>query len=137
MLTCGFQEDSGWFCFAFSNLSVDHLIHIIVVGEKIIEDQSNKGSTMRQVFVLVAVVWFSILLPDYFRSGSDGKVSAYNEGDLGLIPGSGRFPWRRKWHPTPVFLPEESHGRRSLVGYSSWGHKESDMAERLHFHFSN
>ena len=92
---------------------------------------------MRQVFVLVAVVWFSILLPDYFRSGSDGKASAYNEGDPGLIPGSGRFPWRRKWHPTPVFLPGESHGRRSLGGYSSWGHKESDTAERLHFHFSN
>ena len=42
---------------------------------------------------------------------------------------------RRKWQPTPVFLPGESHGWRSLVGYSPWGHKESDMTERLHFHF--
>ena len=41
--------------------------------------------------------------------------------------------WRRKWHPTPVFLPGKSHGRRSLVGYSPWGCKESDMTERLHF----
>ena len=41
----------------------------------------------------------------------------------------------RKWQPTPVFLPGESHGRRSLVGYSPWGSKESDMTERLHFHF--
>ena len=41
-------------------------------------------------------------------------------------------PWRRKWQPTPVFLPGESHGQRSLVGYSPWGRKESDMAERLH-----
>ena len=39
-------------------------------------------------------------------------------------------------HPTPVFLPGESHGRRSLVGYSPRGCKESDMTERLHFHFS-
>ena len=38
-------------------------------------------------------------------------------------------PWRRKWQPTPVFLPGESHGRRSLVGYSSWGRKESDTTE--------
>ena len=38
--------------------------------------------------------------------------------DIGLIPGLGRFPWRRAWHPTPVFLPGESHGQRSLAGYS-------------------
>ena len=44
--------------------------------------------------------------------------------------------WRRQWHPTPVLLPGESHGWRSLVGYSPWGHKESDTTERLHFHFS-
>ena len=44
------------------------------------------------------------------------------------------FVWRRKWEPTPVFLPGKSHGWRSLVGYSSWGCKESDMTERLHFH---
>ena len=41
-----------------------------------------------------------------------------------------------KWHPTPVLLPGESHGQRSLVGCSPWGHEESDMTERLHFHFS-
>ena len=43
---------------------------------------------------------------------------------------------RRQWHPTPVLLPGKSHGRRSLVGYSSWGHWGSDKTERLHFHFS-
>ena len=48
-----------------------------------------------------------------------------------LGPG-GKIPWRRKWQPTPVFLSGESHGRKSLVGYSTWGHKESDMTERLH-----
>ena len=37
--------------------------------------------------------------------------------------------WRRKWQPTPVLLPGESHGGRSLVGYSPWGHKELDMTE--------
>ena len=43
---------------------------------------------------------------------------------------------RRQWHPTPVLLPGKSHGWRSLVGWSPWGHKESDTTERLHFHFS-
>ena len=55
------------------------------------------------------------------------KASAYSAGDPGSIPGSGR--WRRKCQPTPVFLP----GRRSLVGNSPWGPKESDMTEQLHF----
>ena len=43
---------------------------------------------------------------------------------------------RRQWHSTPVLLPGKSHGRRSLVGCSPWGHEESDTIERLHFHFS-
>ena len=38
-------------------------------------------------------------------------------------------PWRRKWQPTPVFLPEKFHGQRSLVGYKLWGHKESYTTE--------
>ena len=70
-----------------------------------------------------------------FPGGSEVKAPACNAGDLGLIPGSGKIPWRRKWQPSPVFLPGESHGQRSLVGYSPQGHKESDMTERLHFHF--
>ena len=72
------------------------------------------------------------------NGGSEVKASACNAGDLGSIPGLGRIgkiPWRRNWQPTPVFLPGKSHGRRSLVGYSPWGCKESDTTERLHFHF--
>ena len=41
----------------------------------------------------------------------------------------GKIPWRRKWEPTPVFLPEKFHGQRSLASYGPWGHKESDTAE--------
>ena len=41
-------------------------------------------------------------------------------GDLGSIPWVGKSPWRRKWQPTPVFLPGESHGQRSLAGSSLW-----------------
>ena len=56
-------------------------------------------------------------------------MSACNAGDLDSIPGLGGSPGEQ---PTPVFLPEESHGRRGLVGYSPRGRKESDMTELLH-----
>ena len=54
--------------------------------------------------------------------------------ETGFNPWVGKISWRRKWQPTPVFLPGKSHGWRSLVGYSPWGRKESDMTEQLHFH---
>ena len=44
-------------------------------------------------------------------------------------PWVGKIPWSRKWQPSPVFLPGKFCGQRSLVGYSPWGHKESDMTE--------
>ena len=50
---------------------------------------------------------------------------------LGLDPWVGKIPWRRELQPTLVFLPEEFHRQRSLVGYSPWGHKESDLTEQL------
>ena len=46
-----------------------------------------------------------------------------------------KIPWRREWLPTAVFLPGESHGQRSLVGYSPWGCRELDTTERPRFHF--
>ena len=69
-----------------------------------------------------------------FPGGSDGKASAYNAGDPGSIPELGRSQ-RRKWQPTPVFLPGESHRWRNLVGHSPCGPKDSDTTERLHFLF--
>ena len=52
-------------------------------------------------------------------------------GDLGSVPGLGKIPWKRAWQLTPVFLPGESHGQRSLAGYSPRGRNESDMTEQL------
>ena len=57
-----------------------------------------------------------------------------NARDVDSIPGLGRFPRRRKWQPTPVFLPGKSQEQRSLAGYSPWGHKESDPTEQLSTH---
>ena len=106
-------------------------------------------------------------LLDYkgFPSDSDGKESACNAGDPGLIPGwrfpgegngspdgssgkepacqcrrhkrrgfcswIGKIPRKRAWQPTPVFLPGEFQGHRVLVGYSPWGHKESDTTQQF------
>jgi len=61
--------------------------------------------------------------------GSNSKESACNVGDQGSVPGLGSFPWRREWQPTPIFLPGESHGRRSLADCSPWGCKESYTTE--------
>ena len=61
----------------------------------------------------------------------NGKESACRYRSLGFDLWVGKNPWRREWQPTPVFLPGESHGQRSLVGYSPSGHKELDTTERL------
>jgi len=50
--------------------------------------------------------------------GSDGKESACSGRNPGSVPGSGRSPGGGAWEPTSVFLPGESHGQRSLEGYS-------------------
>ena len=54
----------------------------------------------------------------------------------GFDPWVRKIPWRRKWLPTPVFLPGKSHGRRSLVGYLPQGGKESDTTEQLSLYFT-
>ena len=78
-------------------------------------------------------IFFPVLcMPKGFPGGSEVKASASNAGDPGSDPWVGKIPWRRKWQSTPVFLPGESHGRRSLVGHSPRGRKKSDTTERLH-----
>ena len=57
-----------------------------------------------------------------------------NAGDVRDVDLIRKIPWRRAWQPTPVFLPGESHGQRSLAGCSPWGHKESDTTEQLSTH---
>ena len=67
-----------------------------------------------------------------FPGGSDSKEYACNSGDpAGFNPWVGRILWRREWLPTPVLLPGEFHGQRSLAGYSPWGCKGLDSTEQL------
>ena len=65
-----------------------------------------------------------------FSGGSVVKNLPADTGDseaVGLIPGVGKIPWRRKWQPSVVLLSDKPHGHRSLVGYSPWEREESDM----------
>ena len=71
---------------------------------------SNAQKYLFIVMVILRAFWVVLVV----------KNSPANAGDIresGSMPGSGRFPWRRAWQPTPVFLPEESHRQRSLAGY--------------------
>ena len=80
----------------------------------------------------IIIIYEVIGLPRWLS----GEESACNAGDaktLRFDPWVGKIPWNRKWQPTPVFLPGESHGGKSLVGYSPWGHKELDTTKLLHF----
>ena len=80
----------------------------------------------------------------YMKNRNEAQISCIPEGNLvgkesacqcrrlrrcGFDPWDGKIPWSRKWQPTPVFLSRESHGERSLVGYSPWGRKELGMIE--------
>ena len=71
----------------------------------------------------------------WLPGGSDGKASACNAGDPGLIPGSGRSPGEGNGNPLQYSCLENSMDVRSPVGYSPWGSKESDTTKRLHFHW--
>ena len=65
------------------------------------------------------------------RSGKESVCQRRRCRRLDFNPGVRKLPWRRAWQPTPVSLPGESHGQRSLEGYSPRCHKEWDMTERL------
>ena len=65
-----------------------------------------------------------------FPGGTSGKeFTCQSNKRCGLDPWVRKIPWRRPWRPTPVVLPGESYGRRSLAGYSLWSCKELDTAE--------
>ena len=93
------------------------------LGSKITADR-NCNHEIKRCFLLgrKAITNLDRLLG--LPGGSDYKESAHNVGDLGW-----EDPLERERLPTPVFLPGEFHGQRTLVGCSPWGHKELDMTE--------
>ena len=79
--------------------------------------------------------WVSCIEGGFFTIGEAhaNVAPASNVGDS-FDPWIRKIPWRRKWLPSPVFLPGKFHGQRSLAGYSPWGRRESDMTEQLTSH---
>ena len=75
-------------------------------------------------------VWNNTRLPRWCSS-KKSACQCRRHRRCGFNPWVGKIPWRRKRQLVPVFLPEKSHGQRSLAGYSPRGRKESDMTERL------
>ena len=90
-------------------------IHVSMLLSQIIPPSPSATESKSLFFISVSLCCLTYRV---IVIGSEGKVSASNAGNLGSIPGSGRFPWRMKWQPTPVLLPGKFHGLRSLVGYS-------------------
>ena len=86
---------------------------------------------------LFIYMWYILLLwriLTSFLGASDGKRLP-RVGRPGFDPWVRKIPWRKEWQPTPVFLPGEFHGQRSLLGYSPWSCKEFDMTEWLWFSY--
>ena len=81
--------------------------------------------SLRYVLLVSGLLWW--------LGDKESRCRCWRCGRCGFNPWVRKITWRRKWQPTPEFLPGKSHGRRSLVGYRPRGHKESDMTERLHF----
>ena len=83
----------------------------------------------------------ALTMTEGFPGGSAGKEPTCQwrrRKRQGFVPWVGKIPWRRAWLPTPIFLPAEFRGQRSLTGYSPWGCKELDTTEcaRVHTHTS-
>ena len=73
-----------------------------------------------------------LTLCDPWITARQASLSITNSRNIASLKADLRLYWRRKWQPTPVFLPGKLHGWKSLAGYSPKGHKESDTTEQLH-----
>ena len=80
------------------------------------------------LLMFIATILSKILRNKIRPGGWDGRIQLQYRRP-GFNPWVGKIPWRRKWQPTPVCLPGEFLEQRKLVGYSPWGHNESDRTE--------
>ena len=95
--------------------------------------QSQYTVSVRWAFFIPSVLgdifrWDSFGLPRWL-SGKESACQCRRHRRLGFSLWVGKIPWRRKWQPTPVFLPGKFHGQRSQVGYSLWDDKDLDTRE--------
>ena len=95
--------------------------------------QSVGASASASILPMNIQGWFPLVLSGLILAvqGTLKSLLQHHNLKASVLPCSVLFSWRRKWQPTPVFLPGKSHGQRSLVGYISWGCKESNTTEQL------
>ena len=129
----------AWICLCmYASIWVCICMHIIVLCPHICAYMSwIYVCTCMHLYVCIPYAYMCFFVHEClhvgFPGGSDGKQSACNVGRPGLDHWVGKIHWRRAWQPTPVFLPGESHGQRSLVGYSPWGRRVwDDWATNTH-----
>ena len=101
------------------------------IALSIIISRSIQTATSSIISLFLMAEYYSIM---GFPSCSDGKESACNMGYLGSVPGLGRYPGGGHGKPHQCSCLENPHEQRNLAGYSLWGHKKSDMTERLSTH---
>ena len=88
---------------------------------------------IKLAYTTLSVINKDNALPRWF-SGKESACQCRRCKRCGFDPWVRKKSWRKKWQPTPVFLPGKFHGQRSLVGYSPWSHKELDLTEGLNTH---
>ena len=129
------------FCFFFFFLALhrpahgkSHKLHSVIVlssrdkkkGGLFVQAGNKPGQNITVIF-FNAYIW-NLELP-WLLSGKESTCQCRRHRRLGFHPWARKISWRRKWQPTPVFLSGESHGQRSLAGYSPWGRTESGLTE--------
>ena len=116
------KEKEKGICFTFKSFIYFALRYLLKMYYSLKQIWLQLWITKLAQFVFITKDLFSFQLLYYrlkgFSCSSVSKEPACNAGELGSIPGLGRSPWRKKWQPTPVVLPGESHGQRSPVDYS-------------------
>ena len=92
----------------------------------------KKSLTLCKIITNILTYWS--LWASQLASGKESTCQFSIHKRHTFDPWVRKIPWRRKWQTAPVFLPGKFHGQRRLVGYSPWGHEESDMAKKLSKH---
>ena len=120
------------FFFTFCLWTTEILIHLVFLQTRFLLLIAN---TPCLVFYCTTNLFYWFLETIYMSNKSNKLQILFTDLTFAFYSYS-QCLWRRQWQPTPLLLPGESHGQKSLVGYSPWGCKESDTTKRLHFHFS-
>ena len=121
LLNCGVGEDS-WESLGLQGDSTSPSLEslslspwrVSYTGLRCLLQNRNSGFNLTCIAVSGLPMWLS---------NEESACHCRRDRRLGFNPRVAKIPWRRKGHPTPVFLPGESHAQRSLVGYSPWGRR--------------